>query len=103
ELHARHEGPAAALAKASRKDRIMQGLLTAGLKTMGRSAGLVALTALFAAPALAQSAFSEAQKKEVKALVREYILQNPEIITEAVTLLQEKEEKAKAGRVTAAI
>ncbi len=81
----------------------MQGLLTARLKAVGRGASLVALTALFAAPALAQSAFSEAQKKEVKALVREYILQNPEIVTEAVALLQEKEEKAKAGRVTAAI
>jgi protein-disulfide isomerase len=61
------------------------------------------MAVLFAAPALAQSALSDAQKKEMKALVREYILENPEIISEAVALLQEKEEKAKAAGVVAAI
>lgn len=61
------------------------------------------LAAAFATPAFAQSALSDAQKKEVRGLVREYILANPEIITEAVQLLQEKEEKAKTAKVTAAI
>ena len=63
----------------------------------------VAALAQPAGPAHAQSALNEAQKKEVRALVRQYILENPEIISEAVTLLQEKEEKAKASRVVAAI
>jgi protein-disulfide isomerase len=66
------------------------------------AAGFTAL-ALFAAPASAQSTLSEAQKKEVRSLVREYILENPEIISEAVTVLQEREEKAKAAKVVSAI
>jgi protein-disulfide isomerase len=75
--------------------------------TTGRlraAAGALALAGIVAAPAHAQNAaLSDAQKKEVRALVREYILANPEIITEAVSLLQEKEEKAKASKVVAAI
>ncbi|MGE3476700.1 MAG: DsbA family protein [Rhodospirillaceae bacterium] len=64
----------------------------------------LALSGLVTAPAFAQNAaLSDAQKKEVRALVREYILANPEIITEAVSLLQDKEEKAKASKVVAAI
>ena len=66
------------------------------------AAGIAALAQL-AGPAHAQSTLNEAQKKEVRALVRQYILENPEIISEAVALLQEKEEKAKASRVVAAI
>lgn len=51
------------------------------------------------APAGAQdSSFSDAQADEVKGLVREYILENPEIIAEAITLLQAKQENEKAER-----
>jgi protein-disulfide isomerase len=74
-----------------------------GAKSAWRAAGFLAAIALVAPPAVAQAAFSDAQKKEMKALVREYILENPEIISEAVQLLQEKEEKAKASKVVAAI
>lgn len=76
----------------------MQSFLRRGLLVSGMAA------AAFAAPAFAQSgALSEAQKKEVRGLVREYILQNPEIITEAVQVLQAREEKQKGEKVTAAI
>lgn len=38
---------------------------------------------------------SSDQRDEVRGLVREYILENPEIITEAITLLQLRQEEAK--------
>jgi protein-disulfide isomerase len=81
----------------------MTSFTLAGFTAARRALGLVALSALFAAPVQAQSTLSDTQKKQVKELVREYILENPEIITEAVGLLQAKEEKAKAARVAAAI
>ena len=71
-----------------------------------RAASLAVAASLLAAPALAASTtstLSDAQKKEVKALVREYILENPEIISEAVQILQDKEEKAKLAQVSAVI
>jgi protein-disulfide isomerase len=81
----------------------MTSLLPAGFKRACRAAGLAAIAVLFAGSTFAQSTLSDAQKKELKALVREDILENPEIISEAVALLQEKEEKAKAAGVVAAI
>ena len=81
----------------------MTSLFTDGYKRACRVAGIAAMAVVFTSPVLAQGAFSEAQKKEMKALVREYILENPEIISEAVALLQDKEEKAKAAGVVAAI
>ena len=87
----------------SRKETPMTSLHSAGFKRARRVAGITAAAFLFATPALAQSTLSDAQKKEVKALVREYILENPEIVSEAVALLQDKEEKAKAAGVVAAI
>jgi protein-disulfide isomerase len=48
-----------------------------------------------------KSAFTGTQKEEIKKLVREYILENPGIITEAVDALQAQEEKAKADKQAA--
>lgn len=42
--------------------------------------------------------FTAPQAQEIKGLVREYILENPEIITEAITLLQSKQEIEKLDR-----
>lgn len=77
--------------------------LPCGFMGAWRAAGFAALAVFAISPAVAQQSLSDAQKKEVKALVREYILENPEIITEAVSLLQEREEKNKAARTVAAI
>lgn len=49
------------------------------------------------------SSFSDDQTEEVKGLVREYILENPEIIAEAITLLQAKQETQKAERQQATL
>lgn len=44
------------------------------------------------------SALTAPQKDEIKKLVREYILENPSIISEALTALEVKNEKAKAEK-----
>lgn len=59
------------------------------------------LTAGFLAcgPVAAQDGeFSDDQAEEIKGYVREYILENPEIIAEAITLLQAKQETDKVNR-----
>lgn len=60
---------------------------------------LVALTAL-SGGALAgdTSSFTPAQKAEMKQLIREYILANPEIINEAIDALDAKMAKGKAEK-----
>lgn len=58
-----------------------------------------AMAALFATAAPAQSALSDAQRDEVRDIVRDYILENPDIIEEALILLQMQmiaEEQAEA-------
>ncbi len=61
---------------------------------------LCAAVSFIAAPAHAQdtNSFSTQQRDEVKSLVRDYILENPEIISEALTLLQAKEEHARSEK-----
>jgi protein-disulfide isomerase len=58
---------------------------------------LLALAALLIGPSLAQdkSAFTPAQRDEMKTLVRDYLLENPEVIADAIGKLQEKEEAKK--------
>lgn len=62
----------------------------------------LALAILFAspggAPAQQVPALTPAQADAVRALVRDYILQNPEIISEAVRLLQEREQAQSAAK-----
>ncbi len=68
-------------------------------------AGLAAAFGLLAAPqaGFAADAFSGVQKDEVKKLVREYLMEHPEVIADAINALQAKEEKAKADKVTATL
>lgn len=49
------------------------------------------------------TAFTETEEERIRELVRDYILDNPEIIAEAITLLREKEEQAQAQRRAAAL
>ena len=61
------------------------------------TAGLVLGLAL--TPAAAQDdALSAAQRAEVEEIVRAYLLDNPEIVYEALTILQQREEMAAAER-----
>lgn len=45
-----------------------------------------------------EQSFSPNEEGRIKSLVREYILDNPEIIAEAITLLQAKQETARQDR-----
>ena len=58
----------------------------------------VALAGAQPAAAADQSALSPAQKEEIKKLIRSYILENPEILPEAIEILQAKQEKAKGAK-----
>ncbi len=59
------------------------------------SAALCSLSLLSGSNAIAQDAdFSSAEEQRIKELTREYILENPEIIVEAVALLQSRQETA---------
>ena len=60
---------------------------------------------ILAVPLVAQdrNGFSDEQKSQVKDMVREYILENPEIVVEALTLLQAKEEQARAEQQAKAL
>lgn len=64
---------------------------------------LLAVTALALLPACAQPGAGGASKSELEKIVREYILENPEIIEEALIALSEKEKIAQAAAAQAAI
>ncbi len=55
------------------------------------------------APAHAGDALTEAQRDAVRALVRDTLLENPEIITEALEVYQGRQEEAERARVTAVL
>jgi len=54
-------------------------------------------------PACAQAGAGGASKSEIEKIVREYILENPEIVEEALIALSEKEKIAQAAAAQAAI
>ncbi len=64
---------------------------------------LVGLAAVFGMIAQAQaqaqeSAFSDAEQAEIETILRTYLMENPEIIMEAVAVLQAREEQAAEDR-----
>jgi protein-disulfide isomerase len=63
--------------------------------------GAVLAICLFAAPCYAE--MSEAERQEVEAIIRDYLLANPEIIEEAVSLLGQRREAEKEAAQVAAI
>ncbi|MBL8630664.1 MAG: DsbA family protein [Rhodospirillaceae bacterium] len=77
------------------------------------AAFLLAFAAVFTEPSIAQekaaektaekSAFTAAQRDELKTLVRDYLIKNPEVIAEAIEALQTKAEQEKVDRRDATI
>lgn len=54
----------------------------------------VAVTALIASPASAQDAgFNAGQKDEIKAVIQDYLMENPQIIADAMNELRAKQER----------
>jgi protein-disulfide isomerase len=61
-------------------------------------AGALVLTG----PTAAQPAFTEEQRREIGTVVRDYLLQNPEVLQEVITELQRREQQTQtAARQTA--
>ena len=63
--------------------------------TMKSVALLVAMS--LATPALAQEAMSDAERTAFRAEVRAYLMENPEVIMEAVAVLEQRDQAAKAN------
>ncbi|WP_439814454.1 DsbA family protein [Zavarzinia sp. CC-PAN008] len=66
---------------------------------------VVLLLALFAfsTPVLAEPQFNEAQRKEIGELVRGYLLEHPEVLEEAINILQTRREQQQADQAKGAI
>ncbi len=56
-----------------------------------------------AAPASAAEGFSEGEREAIETIVREYLIENPEVLEEAFTALQAKREAAEAESRAAAL
>lgn len=54
-------------------------------------------------PAFAQDGFSDSQKQGIEQIVRDYLVENPEVIRDAIEALQAKEQAAKAGQQAGAL
>lgn len=59
--------------------------------------------ATIGATALPANAFDDAQKKEIGDIVRQYLIQNPEVLLEAQDALQAKRDQAMAAKASTAI
>jgi protein-disulfide isomerase len=66
---------------------------------------LLSLVVLLAAvpPALAQGSFTSEQKSEIGAIVREYLLRNPEVLQEAFAELERRAREQQAAEASRAI
>ncbi|MFG1411246.1 DsbA family protein [Xanthobacter sp. VTT E-85241] len=76
------------------------------LSRLGPRAALAAFAAL--APALAlvtpAAAFTDAEKAEMGPVIRDYLLKNPEVLQEAITVLESRQQQAEsAGRKDALV
>ena len=70
---------------------------------LGAIAGVAAMTLISACGASAQAGFSDAEKDALGPLVREYLLDNPEVVEEALIALQEKRQQEARNTLTASI
>lgn len=63
----------------------------------------VTLALTGSASSWAQNSFNDAQKQDIGKIVREYLLSNPEVLAEAMQVLQQREEAKQAEAARAAI
>lgn len=73
--------------------------MTRRLRFAACAAALLAITA----PAAAEGSFSDAQKTEIGEIVRQYLLENPEILLEVSRKLEAKQQLAEADMRTKAL
>jgi protein-disulfide isomerase len=82
---------------------ILRRPLARFLSALALAATLCAATALAPAAADEAEGFSELERTEIERLVRDYILNNPEIILQAVNRLQARQEAEEKARRQAAL
>lgn len=74
---------------------------------VNRILSLAAATALSlgaaAMPVQADTRFGDDQKREIRKIVRDYLMQNPEVIVEAIQEMRRRDEAAKLAATTKAI
>ena len=56
-----------------------------------------------AAPVHADTRFDEVQKREIRKIVRDYLMQNPDVIVEAIQEMRRRDEAARLAATTKAI
>ena len=56
-----------------------------------------------AAPVQADTRFDEVQKREIRKIVRDYLMQNPDVIVEAIQEMRRRDEAARLAATTKAI
>jgi protein-disulfide isomerase len=59
---------------------------------------LAALSVLFFAPAAAAQSFNAQERAEIRAVVRDYLVQNPDVLREALDSLQERVNNERVAR-----
>jgi len=70
---------------------------------MGTILRIAAAALIFVFAAAPGFAMDDGQKKEIEAIVRDYLLANPEVLEEAFKVLQERKEQAQAEQQAKAI
>lgn len=60
-------------------------------------------TAVIASPSFAQDTFNPTQKKEIEQVIHNYLVKNPEVLIEASTALQQKQQRAMQEQAQVAI
>ncbi len=63
-----------------------------------RTLTILSVVALLISTPVQAASFNEAQKEEIGTVVRDYLIEHPEVITQAITALQDKEMKAWAQK-----
>lgn len=63
---------------------------------MRRRLAALALASLLAGPALAQEAFTDAQKQALDARIRSFLIENPEVMLEVFEVLENRRQMAEA-------
>ena len=66
------------------------------------SGSLLVASVLFALPASAQT-FSDDQRQQVEGIVKDYLLKHPEVLQEAMSALDKKQQEADAAKASASI
>jgi len=71
---------------------------------LAAAAAVALLSAGFAAtPAVAESGFKDSQKQEIRKIIREYLIKNPEVIVEAMQEMRKRQREARLAASRKAI